>query len=122
MLDIDITKTWLYKEGLEKGKKEGLEEGIKKGLEKGKKEGLEQGIKRGLEKGKKQGLEEGLARGLKEAILLAIQIKFGKRASKIQRKIKGINDINTLRFLKKEVARVGTLQEFESKLKTLNRR
>lgn len=84
MLDIDITKTWLYKEGLEKGKKEGMEEGIKKGLEKGKKEGLEQGIKRGLEKGKKQGLEEGLGRGLKEAILLAIQISLVKELLKFR--------------------------------------
>ena len=47
----------------EEGRKEGIEEGLKKGIEKGKKEGIEEGLKKGIEKGKKEGIEEGLKKG-----------------------------------------------------------
>ncbi len=39
----DITKDYLYQEGLTKGREEGIEEGLTKGKEEGKREGLEEG-------------------------------------------------------------------------------
>ena len=57
--------------GEEKGREEGLKEGIKIGEEKGREEGLKEGIKIGEEKGKQDGLKEG-----KEDNILNVLINF----------------------------------------------
>jgi predicted transposase/invertase (TIGR01784 family) len=44
-----------YKEGVEEGRKEGLEEGLAQGEKKGLEKGLEEGERKGLEKGRKAG-------------------------------------------------------------------
>ncbi|MCS7213834.1 MAG: Rpn family recombination-promoting nuclease/putative transposase [Candidatus Calescibacterium sp.] len=106
VIDIDITKTWLYQEGLEKGMKEGLEKGIQKGIQKGRKEGI----------------KEGLRRGLKEALLYDIRFKFGKVSLSIKKRIMQIDDIEKLRFLKRLVLKARTLKEFEEKFKSINHR
>ena len=53
-IQIDIRKTLFYKWGEREGEKRGLEKGLKEGEKRGKQEGL------------------------KEAILLDVQIKFGR--------------------------------------------
>jgi len=57
---------------LEKGREEGLEEGLEKGREEGLEEGLEKGREEGLEEGLEKGREEGLEEGRQEmfAVLL----------------------------------------------------
>ncbi|CCY37682.1 putative uncharacterized protein [Alistipes sp. CAG:831] len=44
---------------MERGMKQGLEEGMKQGMEQGLEKGMKQGMEQGLEKGMKQGLEQG---------------------------------------------------------------
>lgn len=56
----------LFKEGMEKGKQEGILEGMEKGLQKGKQEGILEGIEKGKKEGKKEGLLEGLQKGMLE--------------------------------------------------------
>ncbi len=48
------------KEGIEKGKKEGIEIGIEKGKKEGIEIGIEKGKKEGIEEGKKEGIEIGI--------------------------------------------------------------
>ncbi|MCX7734212.1 MAG: Rpn family recombination-promoting nuclease/putative transposase [bacterium] len=120
VIDIDITKTWLYQEGKQKG----LEEGIQKGIQKGRKEGIQkgrkEGIREGIRKGIKQGIIEGMKKGLKEAILSVIKVKFGKTPSSIRKVIMHTDDIDKLRLMKKEILRSKTLKEFEIKIRSTN--
>ncbi|MDR1342552.1 MAG: Rpn family recombination-promoting nuclease/putative transposase [Prevotellaceae bacterium] len=60
-------------EGLAKGREGGLEEGLAKGLAKGREGGLEEGLTKGLAKGREEGLEEGLAKGRAEVAVNALK-------------------------------------------------
>ncbi|MCX7735000.1 MAG: hypothetical protein N2254_09630, partial [bacterium] len=109
VIDIDITKTWLYQQGMQ----EGIQKGRKEGVQKGRKEGIREGIKKGI--------MEGIRKGLKEALLSDVKFKFGRVSKLIKKEIMQIDDINKLRFLKKEVLKSRTLKEFEKKLKSADR-
>ncbi len=115
-LKVDIRKLWSYQEGKKEGKREGrwegFEEGIKKGLQEGIKKGRQEGIEKGLQEGIKKGRQEGLRRGLYEAIVLALELKFGKKVPHLNKKIKNIQDVSELKRLKKEVLKAKTLEEF----------
>ena len=52
-----------YKEGMEKGKAEGIAEGMEKGIAEGMKKGKAEGIAEGMEKGKAEGIAEGMEKG-----------------------------------------------------------
>ncbi len=92
-IQIDITKTPFYRLG------------EKRGIEKGKQEGLKEGEQRGLVKGLKE--------GLKEAILIGIELKFGKIKAKQVKKLLGrIDDIRYLRKIKKEVIQAKSWKDF----------
>ena len=41
-------------------------EGIKEGMQKGKLEGIKEGIEKGMQKGKLEGIKEGMKKGIKE--------------------------------------------------------
>ncbi|MCS7213391.1 MAG: hypothetical protein NZ927_04130 [Candidatus Calescibacterium sp.] len=112
MIDIDITKTWLYQEGMQ----EGIQKGRKKGIQEGRKEGIREGIRKGI----KQGIIEGMKKGLKEAILSVIKVKFGKTPSSIRKVIMHTDDIDKLRLMKKEILRSKTLREFEKRIRSMN--
>ncbi len=99
-LKVDIRKLWSYQEGKREGRREGRREGFEEGIEKGRQEGIE------------KGRQEGIRLGLYEAIALGLELKFGKKASFLTKKIKNINDISELKRLKKEVLRAKTLEEF----------
>ncbi len=87
---IDIRKTSLFKIGKKEGRKEGRREGEIIGERK----------------------------GLQEAILLDIEVKFGKdKAQIIKPKIQKIQDIKKLKSLKIKVTKAGSWEEF---LKSLN--
>ncbi len=66
----------------------------------------------GKREGRREGRQEGVRRGLYEAIVLDLELKFGKKASYLTKKIKDIQDVSELRRLKKEVLRAKTLEEF----------
>ncbi|MFZ8803565.1 MAG: hypothetical protein ACO2PO_11365 [Candidatus Calescibacterium sp.] len=84
-IQVDIRKTFLYKWGKE--------------------EGLKEGERRGLEKGKQEGKQE----GLKEAILLDVQIKFGKSKTKeVKTLLEKIDDLNRLKKIKRKIIEVKT--------------
>ncbi len=59
-------------EGLEEGRREGIQEGIERGLEEGRREGIQEGIERGLEEGRREGIQEGIR---KEQITIARSLK-----------------------------------------------
>ncbi len=107
-LKVDIRKLWSYQEGKREGRREGRREGFEEGIEKGRQEGIEKGRQEGIEKGK----QEGLRLGLYEAIALGLELKFGKKASYLTKKIKNINDVSELKRLKKEVLRAKNLEDF----------
>ena len=103
--------------GREKGREEGLREGLQRGLQQGLQEGLQQGLQEGLQKGLQQGLQEGLQEGLREAILLGIELRFGKEGLRCREELEKIKGIERLKGLKKAVLEVKSLKEFEEVLK-----
>jgi len=92
-IQVDITKTFLYKEG------------EKRGIQKGLKEGEQRGILKGI--------KEGLREGLKEAIAMVVLVKFGQLKSKqVKKLLEKIDDIKQLKKIKKEVIMVKRWDEF----------
>ncbi|MDW8087761.1 MAG: hypothetical protein RMJ45_07250, partial [Candidatus Calescibacterium sp.] len=64
-------------------------------------------------------IREGVKKGLKEALVSVIQVKFGKISKSIKKEIMEIDDVDKLRFLKREIMKAKTLKEFEKKLRTI---
>jgi len=92
-IQVDIRKTFLYKWGKEEGLKEGLKEGEQRGIEKGKQEGKQE--------------------GLKEAILLDVQIKFGKSKTKeVKTLLEKVYDVNYLKKIKRKIIEAKTWDDF----------
>jgi predicted transposase YdaD len=92
-IQVDIRKTFLYKWGKEEGLKEGKREGLKEGEE------------RGIKKGKRE--------GLKEAILLAVQLKFGKsKIKEVKTLLEKMDDLNCLKKIKRKIIDVKTWDDF----------
>jgi predicted transposase YdaD len=92
-IQVDIRKTFLYKWGKEEGLKEGKREGLKEGEE------------RGIKKGKRE--------GLKEAILLAVQLKFGKsKIKEVKTLLEKMDDLNRLKKIKRKIIDVKTWDDF----------
>jgi hypothetical protein len=88
-IQVDIRKTFLYKWGKE--------------------EGLKEGERRGLEKGKQEGKQE----GLKEAILLDVQIKFGKSKTKeVKTLLEKVDDVNYLKKIKRKIIEAKNWDDF----------
>jgi predicted transposase YdaD len=84
-IQVDIRKTFLYKWGKEEGLKEGKQEGLK----------------------------EGKQEGLKEAILLDVQIKFGKSKMKeLKNLLEEIDDLNRLKKIKRKIIKAETWDDF----------
>ena len=103
----------IFGEGELKGREKGREEGLREGLLRG----LQQGLQEGLQKGLQQGLQEGLQEGLREAILLGIELRFGKEGLRCREELEKIKGIERLKRLKKAVLEVKSLKEFEEVLK-----
>ena len=71
----------------------------------------------GKKEGLQQGLQEGLQEGLREAILLGIELRFGKEGLRCREELEKIKGIERLKGLKKAVLEVKSLKEFEEVLK-----
>ena len=92
-IQVDIRKTFLYKWGKEEGLKEGLKEGEQKGIIKG--------------------IKQGKQEGLKEAILLDVQIKFGKSKMKEVKTLLGkVDDVNYLKKIKRKIIEAKNWNDF----------
>jgi hypothetical protein len=84
-IQVDIRKTFLYKWGKEEGLKEGKQEGLK----------------------------EGRQEGLKEAILLGVQIKFGKsKVKEAKTLLEKVNDVNKLKKIKRKIIEAKSWDDF----------
>ena len=84
-IQVDIRKTFLYKWGEKEGEK------------------------RGFEKGKQEGKQE----GLKEAILLDVQIKFGKSKTKeVKTLLEKVDDVNYLKKIKRKIIEAKNWNDF----------
>jgi predicted transposase YdaD len=92
-MQVDIRKTFLYKWGKEEGLKEGLKEGEQKGIIKG--------------------IKQGKQEGLKEAILLDVQIKFGKsKVKEVKTLLEKVDDLNHLKKIKRKIIESKTWDDF----------
>jgi hypothetical protein len=88
-IQIDIRKAPFYKWGREEGLKEGLKEGEQKGIVKGKREGL------------------------KEAILLGVQIKFGRsKIKELKTLLEKVDDLNYLKKIKRKIIEAKKWDDF----------
>jgi len=93
-IQVDITKTFLYKEGEKRG------------------------LQKGLKEGEQRGVVKGLKEGLKEAILMDIQVKFGQLKSKqVKKLLERIDDIKQLKKIKREVI---TVKSWNDLIKVIN--
>ena len=71
------------------------------------------GIKRGEKEGKQEGLKEGKQEGLKEAILLDVQIKFGKSKTKeVKTLLEKVDDVNYLKKIKRKIIEAKNWDDF----------
>jgi predicted transposase YdaD len=71
----------------------------------GREEGLKEGEQRGIVKGKRE--------GLKEAILLGIQIKFGKsKVKEVKTLLAKVDDVNHLKKIKRRIIKAKTWDDF----------
>jgi predicted transposase YdaD len=74
---------------------------------------FKKGVEKGIEKGKIEGKIEGRIEGLKEAILLDVQIRFGKnKVALVKKKIEDIDSMEKLRVIKSEVLKAHSWQDF----------
>jgi hypothetical protein len=63
--------------------------------------------------GKEEGLKEGKQEGLKEAILLDVQIKFGKSKTKeVKTLLEKVDDVNYLKKIKRKIIETKTWDDF----------
>ena len=84
-IQVDIRKTFLYKWGKKEGEK------------------------RGFEKGKQEGKQE----GLKEAILLDVQIKFGRsKIKELKTLLEKVDDVNYLKKIKRKIIEAKNWDDF----------
>ncbi len=61
----------------------------------------------------KQGKEEGEKEGLKEAILLDVQIKFGKsKVKEVKTLLEKVDDLTHLKKIKREIIKAKTWDDF----------
>jgi len=88
-IQIDIRKTLFYKWGEREGEKRGLEKGLKEGEKRGKQEGL------------------------KEAILLDVQIKFGRsKIKELKTLLEKVDDVNHLKKIKRKIIEAKKWDDF----------
>jgi predicted transposase YdaD len=67
----------------------------------------------GEKEGEKRGFEKGKQEGLKEAILLDVQIKFGKSKTKeVKTLLEKVNDVNYLKKIKRKIIEAKTWDDF----------
>jgi hypothetical protein len=63
--------------------------------------------------GKDEGLKEGKQEGLKEAILLDVQIKFGKsKVKEVKNLLEKVDDVNYLKKIKRKIIEAKTWDDF----------
>ena len=75
--------------------------------------GREEGLKEGLREGEQRGIVKGRQEGLKEAILLDVQIKFGKsKVKKVKTFLEKVDDLNHLRKIKRKIIEAKTWDDF----------
>jgi predicted transposase YdaD len=67
----------------------------------------------GKEEGLKEGKQEGRQEGLKEAILLGVQIKFGKSKMKeVKTLLEKVDDVNRLKKIKRKIIEAKSWDDF----------
>ena len=75
----------------------------------------------GKEEGLKEGKQEGKQEGLKEAILLGVQIKFGRSKIKELKTLLGkVDDLDRLKKIKRKIIEAKTWDDFIKFLKNSN--
>jgi hypothetical protein len=73
--------------------------------------------------GKEEGLKEGKQEGLKEAILLGIQIKFGKsKVKEVKNLLEKVDDLNHLKKIKRRIIEAKTWDDFVKVFRNHNKR
>lgn len=70
-----------------------------------------------LEQGREEGREEGRETGLQEAILVALESKYGAAGMRLARKVRALKDVERLRALMKELATAATLNDVRALLR-----
>jgi predicted transposase YdaD len=71
------------------------------------------GREEGLKEGEQRGIVKGRQEGLKEAILLDVQIKFGKsKVKKVKTFLEKVDDLNHLRKIKRKIIEAKTWDDF----------
>ncbi len=68
--------------------------------------------KRGLERGLERGREEGMRKGIWEGIIELLTTRFGTAVDETAVQLKQVEDLDTLRALRKEAITASSLQEF----------
>jgi len=96
------------------------EEGRKMGMtaaDRLRKEGYDQGVHQGIQQGVQQGIQQGICEGLVEGIELGLSLKFGEKGLKMMPRIRKIQDISRLKYLKEKIRTAVSSEEFKKIIK-----
>lgn len=98
-LEASSTYQWLLDRGRREGREEGLEQGREQGLEQGREQGLEQGREQGLEQGREQGLEQGERQAKRAMIVDLGKLRLGPPPQDVLDRLNAIDDTRLLQAL-----------------------
>jgi predicted transposase YdaD len=90
---IDTPFLRRLRKNYEKGREEGIEEGLEKGREEGIEEGLEKGREEGIEEGLEKGREEGALHTLRRDILDILQVRFSPPADQMESLTRALDQV-----------------------------
>ena len=114
-LDMDWMSNPFAQNILNKGKAEGITEGITlgkaEGMTEGKTLGIAEGITEGKTLGKAEGITEGMQEGLLDGLEVALEIKFGVPGLLLMPELRNIKDINTLKLVRSMIRSVNSPDE-----------
>ena|GEM_PF-2927232 len=88
---------------------------VRRWIDEGKKEGIEKGIEQGI----KKGIEKGILKMAREAVLDALEIRFGLVSPSVLKAIMVIEEPFLLKSLHKKAMTAATVDEFKDHLKAL---
>jgi len=80
-------------------------------------QGVHQGIQQGIQQGVQQGIQQGICEGLVEGIELGLSLKFGEKGLKMMPRIRKIQDISRLKYLKEKIRTAVSSEEFKKIIK-----
>ena len=74
----------------------------------------------GIQQGIQQGIQRGTLANAREDVIEILEVRFERVPDAVAKTIGGIDDLSTLKTLHKKAVTVGSIEEFESIISSMN--